>query len=289
MGKKLMIVTSTVLLWLLCLTSCGEDTTQQAKEEFAKYYTGENDIAVIYDDRIIYFEKYSIDLDEVYHKQESNNGLIIESDRFYFTTSESVGMFDYKLNVYESDLTGSEIKLIYSKGGYKTHPWVYSTENSFYVEHYTDTALNKDSVQIDKFTSASGEYVNVAAGNGCSLSDYHVEQKSEEYAVEIIRNEDADDHGKFVITDSKSGNRRVVDENYLKSTVYIESLEKFNYSAKRADISNGHILLTYSIGAGDGWNAPHLVFEYDFATNTLEYKLLAFTDESINVDVRYLN
>lgn len=289
MGKKLMIITTIVLLCLLCLTSCGEDTTQKAKEEFAKYYTGVNDVAVIYDDRIIYFEEYSIDLDEVCSEQESNHGLIIESDRFYFTTSESTGMFNYKLNVYESDLTGSEIKLIYSKDGYKTHPWVCSTEDSFYVEHYADTALNKDSVQIDKFTIASGEYVNVAAGNGCSLSDYHVEQKSGEYAIEIIKSEGTDDHGKFDITDSGSGNQRVVDEDYLKSTVYIESLEKFNYSVKRADISNGHILLTYSIGAGDGWNSPHLVFEYDFEANTLEYKLLAFATDSLHVDVQYIN
>lgn len=45
---------------------------------------------------------------------------------------------------------------------------------------------------------------------------------------------------------------------------------------------------TYGIGAGDGWNYPHLVFEYDFDSNMLEYKLLAFPFDNVCIDISYI-
>ena len=65
-------------------------------------------------------------------------------------------------------------------------------------------------------------------------------------------------------------------------------MEMFNYGPERIDISNGHILLTYGIGAGDGWNFPHLVFEYDFDAHILEYKLLAFPYDSVPIEIIYI-
>ena len=65
-------------------------------------------------------------------------------------------------------------------------------------------------------------------------------------------------------------------------------MEKFKYSPKRVDISRGHILLTYSIGAGDGRNNPHLIFEYSFEEETLEYKCLVFPYDNVPVDIVYI-
>ena len=90
------------------------------------------------------------------------------------------------------------------------------------------------------------------------------------------------------ITDADLEACTIIDDEYLRNTIYIESMEKFNYSPKRVDISNGHILLTYGIGAGDGWNFPHLVFEYDFDSNKLEYKLLAFPFDSVPIEIIYI-
>ena len=65
-------------------------------------------------------------------------------------------------------------------------------------------------------------------------------------------------------------------------------MEMFNFGPERVDISNGHILLTYWIGAGDGWTYSHLVFEYDFESDTLEYKLLAFPYASTPIEIEYI-
>ncbi|MCI5746170.1 MAG: hypothetical protein MR270_07835, partial [Erysipelotrichaceae bacterium] len=85
------------------------------------------------------------------------------------------------------------------------------------------------------------------------------------------------------------GISNTIDDDYLKGTIYFSSMEIYNYGPKRVDISNGHILLTYGIGAGDGWNYPHLVFEYDFTSNSLEYKLLAFPFDNVPVDIIYID
>ena len=63
---------------------------------------------------------------------------------------------------------------------------------------------------------------------------------------------------------------------------------KLMYETKRIDISNGHILLTYKINAGNGMNYSYLVFEYDFEKETLEYKQLAFLDVDVLVNIIYL-
>ena len=113
-------------------------------------------------------------------------------------------------------------------------------------------------------------------------------EEQSRYSIEVIKNISPQKHGKFIITDLETGLSNIIDDEYLKDTIYIESMEKFNYSPKRVDISNGHILLTYSIGAGDGWNYPQLVFEYDFASNSLEYKLLSFPYDKPGVEIIYI-
>lgn len=280
----------TILLFLMlyfavCLTSCGEDTTNLAKDEFGKYYNGKNEVAISMDSTI-YFEEYKIDLDELKPNEEFNEGLIMEKNKFYFTTSEENSPFNYTLRIYESNISGSEIRLIFTKGGYKTHPWVSETSDSFYIEHYSKTAFDQQSKQIDRYSLESGNYEVVANGANCKLKDYTSEEKTEKY--QIINDNSSGGNGRFIITNMETGQEKIVDDNYLSKTTYIESMEMFKYSTRRIDIVNGHILLTYSIGAGDGWNYPFLVFEYDFDTDTLQYKTLVFLHDSIVAELIYL-
>lgn len=262
-----------MVCFALCATSCREDTTNLAKDEFGKYYNGKNEVAIsMYS--TIYFEDYKIDLNELKPNEEFNEGLIMEKDKFYFTTCEENSFFDFTLRIYESDIYGSEIRLIFSKGGYKTHPWVSGTSDLFYIEHYLETALIQQSKQIDRYSLENGSYEVVAGGNNCKLSDYTVKDETEKY--KIVNDKSSDGNDKFIITNTETGEERIVDDQYLATTEYIESMEMFKYSTRRFDIVNGHILLTYSIGAGDGWNYPFLIFEYDFDTDNLEYKTLLF-------------
>lgn len=270
----------------LCLTACGQDTTQIAKDEFLKYHNGKDEVAVVIE-HTIYMEKNQLDLSGLIKDNDPNGGLIIKQDKLYFSTSVQNSMFNYSLNIYESDFQGVEIKLLFSKEGFRTLPWAYATNDTFYIEHYSNNAFNENSRLIDKYTISTGIYENINSGKDCDLSDYQKKEHSR-YSVEVIENDSPKEHGGFIITDSETGAKKTIDDDFLKNTIYIESMEKFNYGAKRFDISNGHMLLTYGIAAGDGWNYSHLVFEYDFDSNTLEYKLLAFPYDSVPVEIIYI-
>ena len=116
-------------------------------------------------------------------------------------------------------------------------------------------------------------------------------EKSEisKYDIEVVENLSLQKHGKFIITNLETNEQRIIDDSFLQNTIYIGSMEMYNYGPERYDISNGHILLTYSIGAGDAWNFPHLIFEYDFDTDTLEYKMLVFPYDSVPVKIMWIN
>ena len=283
--KKICLLFLTILT--LLLTSCRQDTTQLAKEEFSKYYNGKDEVVLNIVDNI-YFENYTIDLSDLVESNEHNNGLIIKQDKFFFSTAKENSMFNFTLNIYESNLQGTDIKLVYSKDGFKTHPWAYAMDDVFYIEHYSNNVLDFESKLIDSYTISTGIYENIASGKDCSLSDYMPKEEQSRYSIEVIENISPQEHGKFIVTDLEKGLSNIIDDEYLRNTIYIESMEKFNYSPKRVDISNGHILLTYGIGAGDGWNYPHLVFEYDFDSNKLEYKLLAFPYDSVPIEIIYI-
>ena len=283
--KKICLLFLTV--FILLLTSCRQDTTQLAKAEFSKYYNGKDEVVLHIEDNL-YFENYALELNDLVKGNEHNNGLIINQRNFFFSTSKENSMFNFTFNIYESNLQGTDIKLVYSKDGFKTHPWAYAIDGVFYIEHYSNNALDLESKLIDSYTISTGIYENISSGKDCSLSDYSQKEEQSRYSIEVIENISPQEHGKFIVTDLEKGLSNIIDDEYLRNTIYIESMEKFNYSPKRVDISNGHILLTYGIGAGDGWNYPHLVFEYDFVSNKLEYKLLAFPFDSVHVEITYI-
>lgn len=287
MKKKMGICLAVIMIILASLTACGPDTTQLAKDEFARYHNGKDEVVLIIEDSL-FFENHKFDLSKFKTNEEPNNGLLIEGKTLYFTTCVEDAMFGYILNVYKSDFLGKNSQLIYSKSGYKTHPWVYGINGIFYVEHYSKNAFLADSKLIDSYCIADNTYKNIANGKDCSLSNYYFIDESSPYTIEVIENPRPKEHGKFYITDSISGITKIVDDVLLKEAGYIESMEKFGYGPLRYDISNGHILLTYQISAGDGWNFPHLVFEYDFESNTLEYKLLAFPYDSVPIEIVYI-
>ena len=283
--KKICLLFLTILT--LLLTSCRQDTMQLAKDEFSKYYNGKDEVVLNIEDNL-YFENYALDLNDLVKGNEHNNGLIINQRNFFFSASKENSMFNFTLNIYESNLQGTDINLVYSKDGFKTHPWAYAIDDVFYIEHYSNNALDLESKLIDSYTISTGIYENISSGKDCSLSDYIQKEEQSRYSIEVIENISPQEHGKFIVTDLEKGLSNIIDDEYLRNTIYIESMEKFNYSPKRVDISNGHILLTYGIGAGDGWNFPHVVFEYDFASNKLEYKLLAFPFDNAPIDIIYI-
>ena len=275
-------------IFTLLLSSCGQDTTQLAKDEFSKYYNDMEEVALIHNN-YIYTETSELNLESLVDNETPNNGVLIKNDKLLFSTSEEVSIFNFTLNIYESNLKGEYIKLIFSKEGFKTNPKAYAYDDKFYIEHHLENALNQNSKCIDMYSINGNFYENIASGKDCKLSDYFHSEEQSRYSIEVIENTLPKEHGKFIITDSETGVVNTIDDNYLRNTIYIESMEKFNYGPERFDISKGHVLLTYGIGAGDGWNYSHLVFEYNFELNMLEYKLLAFPYDSVPIEIIYID
>ena len=283
MKKTLLVL---LVLLAMCLTSCfREDTTQLAKDEFSKYYNGKNEVVLF--DNDFYFENYVV-RDEDLEPTPYGCEVIYEGNIYYLDltapTFPNFGPLFYSIDVYTCDLNGENETLIYSHPlNINNKPEDIAIDDSYYIRY------KKDGIYfIDKYTISSNTYENIASGKKCKLSDYLPKETPSKYNIEVIENPSLREHGKFIITDSETGITKYVDDEFLKNTIYIDSMQMFNYGPKRCDISNGHILLTYDIGAGDGWNFPFLIFEYDFEQETLEYKALIFSDSSIPLDIVYI-
>ena len=280
--KKIYLLFLTILS--LLLTSCRPDTTQLAKDEFSKYYNGKEEVVLNIEDNL-YFENRVLE-EESFKPGISYGTIIFYEDLIYYISINSLNK-KYRneyINIYSCNYYGENTNMIYSKE-INTNSDI--TEKKYKDSYYIKYKKNKLNY-IDKYTISTGIYENIASVKNCSLSDYVPKEEQSKYNVEVIKNISPQEHGKFIVTDLEKGLSNVIDDEYLKNTIYIESMEKFNYGPDRVDISNGHILLTYGIGAGDGWNNPHLVFDYDFDSNKLEYKLLAFPFDTVPIEIIYI-
>lgn len=270
-------------LFVVLLTSCREDTTQLAKDEFAKYHNGKNEVVLcIWTD--LYFEDHLL-RSEDFHSQILYGSFAFYEGSVYYMSLDNTdgGSKNKRITVYSCDFHGNNTQKVYSKElNTRKNVKVKTSGDSYYIKYVEDGVS-----VLDKYTISTDLYENLFRGEECNLTDYVPEEKLR-YNVEMIKNLSPQEHGKFVITDTETGAKKTIDDDYLSDTIYIESMEMFNFGPQRADISNGRILLTYGIGAGDGWNYPHLVFEYDFESDTLEYKLLAFPYDSVPIEIVYI-
>ena len=274
------LILSFAVLFIIAI--CRPDTTQLAKDEFSKYYDGKNDVVLNIEDNL-FFEEYTLMHEDIQIDFRDNSYIFYERSICFISFSKKAKAT--VMNVHSCDLDGGNLQIIYSKILDTKSKVVINTQgDSYYIQYEKD-----DVVYIDKYTISTNVYENIDSGKDCSLSDYSAKSEISKYDIEVVENLSPQEHGKFIITNSETNEIRIIDDAFLKNTVYIESMEMYNYSPKRYDISNGHILLTYSIGAGDGWNFPHLIFEYDFDTDTLVYKMLVFPYDSVPIEIIYIN
>lgn len=274
-----------ILLFLVCfgLSSCAEDTTSLAKSEFEQFGS-KNDVVLIIDDRNLYFDEYTVKLEDLINGEEPIGCII--TDKIYFATSKENGMFNFNLLFYKCNLDGTNIEEIYRKENLNTHPWAKSNGDTFYIEYYKKNALDASGKTIDSFNINSGKYESVASGKDCDVNDY-IQKQEPMYSCSIIEPETGDDY--FEIMDIKTGSAKIVDTEFINKTIYCEAMNEFSYYPCRADVSNGHILLTYRIGAGDGWTYSHLIFEFVFDEGSLEYKSLVFPYDAEGVKIEYIS
>ena len=98
----------------LFFTSCREDTTQLAKDEFSKYYNGKEEV-VLFIGAILHFQNNQLNLDTLVDGNEYRGGLIIEKNLLFFAATKDNSMFNTTLNIYQSNYQGTNVKKIFSK------------------------------------------------------------------------------------------------------------------------------------------------------------------------------
>ena len=292
MKKKLMLIL--ILLLSMFLVSCNiEDNTLEVEQEFSKYES-QNDAVILIAESIIYFNTHKLDLNELLKNKEEklNGGYIITKDKVYFTSAAPnvVELFNFTFYTYECDIYGKNLKKLLEVSNIPTLPSCVANDFCFYVEYYTEDALNEDSRRIDVYDLNTQEYKILERGKECSLSKYRPKEKNS-YSVELIDKPYlpiVKDNSYFKIINKETKEERIINKEYIENTIYSESLLKYNYQTKRIDVSDDHIYITYQLKAGNGMNFCFVLFEYDFESRTITYKQLSFLDVDVLIDIIYL-
>ena len=260
--------------------------TQTAIDEFSQYDNEKQEVAMFCNSSL-YFKGYDINFSKLFPGEEFFYGLLIKNNKIYFstTTVNPRKPFyiipqpeEHTFKIYESNFSGTEISLIYSRHFETTPISSYAKDDSFYIMYFTSNKLFETNANIDKYTISTGECVTIASGPDCSMNDYRTTEESK-YKIDVEQGySSSKEPGKITITDTETGEIRIIDDDYLKNTIYIESLKRFGYGAIRFDISHGHILLLYMVRANEADKIAYVVFEYDFDADRLDYKALLFAE-----------
>ena len=145
--KKICLLFLTILT--LLLTSCGEDATQLAKDEFSKYYNGKDEVVLNIEDNL-YFENHVLEK-ESFEPGISYGTMIFYEDLIYYISINSLNK-NYRneyINIYSCNYYGENKKIIYSKEINTNSDIVKKIINdSYYIEYKKDKKA-KDS--LDSF------------------------------------------------------------------------------------------------------------------------------------------
>ena len=132
--KKICLLFLTILT--LLLTSCRQDTTQLAKDEFSKYYNGKDEVVLNIEDNL-YFENNILKRENLEHTHLYGSILIYEKSVYYLSLeSSNFGFKNDSIVVYSCDFYGDNTEKeytqelnIYSKVDIETY------KDNFYIEY----------------------------------------------------------------------------------------------------------------------------------------------------------
>ena len=259
-----------------------EDCSEEAIADFAPFSCSEEVALVI--DEIVMFENRIVDLEKLAKGENeffANGYVLYDGKIIYSTTGEKDdGHF---VAFYECDLFGNNKTLVFEKK-LKTNAETLINGEMAYIKHYSsEWKVSKNKI-IDSYNIKTGEYKTVSEGdNGIILSDFATwNTPDDNYCVE---KKDGDTKY-FEITNKKTQEKKLVDSAFLENTKYAQVIKKWRAEAMRYDISNGRILLTYSISAGS-MHVPHLIFVYDFENHEIKYGSLVFPYDTTPVEIFY--
>lgn len=270
MLKKLNLSFIIAILGICCfaLSGCSKRCdVEEVRAEFAQYPTS-SDVAIVYNDTIIYFNDHFVDFNNLIEYRSSK--WHISHEYIYFSTGYSNNKkSDYiNLLLYKCDLYGNNLQIIYEKNNVKSN-WVLKNYNDsiFYFAYSINNTKYVDSYDVSTETLES-----TIVNKNCKREDY-VKNKETKYDYDINHKKD-----KISIIKKDSSETFVVDNNYLKTTPYYESINKFPYKLEFMRETEDRLFLFYRF-VTEGFfeiNATYTfaIFEFFYDTKEMSYKYL---------------
>lgn len=263
---------------------------EEARNDFSQFYDENFDTVMLFQADYLIFNNHEIDLEEIIpgNKQctiVSNDGVFSIS-----TTVRTINIFNSyneSIDIWKTDLYGNDKKIVFQIKNHGKIKDVESTKNkdSFYIKYKIDKLY-----YVDYFNVINYEYFNVdIRKKDFNFYEEYAEKDNSIYSGRLIRNYNGNDNDVFKILNKSTGIVKYVNEDNLKlDNVYEMTANKYIYYASLIKITNNRVYLFYSINAGDLDDYSYSIFEYNFEANTLEFKMLVFLYDCINMEMIHI-
>lgn len=258
---------------MLLLSSCSKETIayETVLSEFSQYQNT-ND-TVLFLDPYLYFNDYRINLDDFFPHRESPKDFIIEdatllNDQIYFTVLIKEDR-SWSTILYRCGLRGENLEEVFGKANHGKSGDSKIIDGTVYYFKYNDA--NKVDEISSFYNIRTAQYGDVSELGFSNINDFLKNYGN--YRVEKMEKT-------FIVTDKRSQENRIIDDAFLRTTEYYQSLNKFGYGCAWYEILDGKVLLIYylDIPSESSWwvvfpvPPPVVVFEYDFEQNELIFK-----------------
>jgi hypothetical protein len=253
-----------VLILSICLCSCQHwrENFPDIKADFSKF-DGSKDVALAVTNDAIYFSDYEIDLNELIKDDDSQRcwvrATVLGNDKIYLLVNKKTNG-QWSFSICRCDLSGDNLEMIYEQKKLdRSITLVGISEKLIYIQYKSQKITF-----VDCFNYYTEEYLSLGSGKNVHIDDYY-EYTPSPYSVERSEKQ-------FVISDNTS-EIAVIDESFLKNTVYYDLIEKYEFLPFQYSLAYNKITLVYRAKPALSPTAhyPMLVFEYDVTSNELIY------------------
>lgn len=275
-----------VIVMLICvMTSCSADTEEQLKKDFSSY-NAENDVALVYMNFYFIFKDFYFSLDNGIGHAKRPHSYATSGKILYSYTYTEHGPNEYTVNVCAFDVSEKEETVVFSKK-YASLPEMHLADEGLYLLYAID--LEQQMETIDLYSIDTGEYCQLETGNNLSLDKYEnkITESESRFVGRVVKDKRNGDY--FEIEDVMGNTRKTVCNETLLESEYGEILKEYNFTPKRVKVEGERVFLVFSISYSrsiiNKWGYNFIVFEYNYETETVQYKLIANISDVINWDI----
>ena len=272
-----------LLLTSMLFSSCGNvlDEYEIVKQEFSKY-TPNNDVALVVEDRIVYFNDHTVDLEKVLPNTQKQDVLWLSSvavrnDLIYFVTQQRLDKV-WSVLLYRCDKNGENLTVLFEKHDVGKDVDAYVWNELIYIQYEVG-----DLTFVDYYNCSTQKYGSFGSGANIKYKDFLVESTT--YSVKWNK-------GYFTVIDKEAQTEYDIDDSFLCRTEYYDSLKKFKYEPFTASKADDKVVLLYRIESGiidpsRLLTTIFVIFEYDVKSQELIFLTTLVPFDCEGIDFRY--